>query len=373
MVNFRGAREISIITEKDQAIPGAKEIFASRSCLTSLLDTDRRNEKRSQDSLQYSPELKDNNSSGEDYSKMSVFEIAGIILPVIPLVLEGLESYPLRNDHETFKSFRRAKQERMNFAQELRQVNRELRCLMIDVITKNVSLTSDQRQVLTARNSGAAKFFDVWNEIVKTNSHVLNNAFEETMEDIKNVVEHLQEVLREILQHPSHTGRELLREIIENGRDNPTYSIRKNFSRRFKFARPSLRRHKLLEELRNDIKDLQSVNKELEKPTQFLATGQSIISERSYAPFLDTVRHYSYRLYNTLSKLWSCSCHKSLIAMLRLERRENPETNESNGLRFSLIFTFEHSSPTHHELWAYQETEVSINRKFVLSKFMILM
>ena len=82
---------------------------------------------------------------------MSVFEIAGIVLPVIPLVLEGLKSYPVQNDHETFESFRQAKQERMSFAQELRLVNRELRCLMIDVITKNVSLTSDQRQVLNAR------------------------------------------------------------------------------------------------------------------------------------------------------------------------------------------------------------------------------
>ena len=90
---------------------------------------------------------------------------------------------------------------------------------------------------------------------------------------------HLQEVLEEMLQHPSDAGRELLRDIIENNRDNPRYSIEKNFSRRFKFATPSSRRHKLLEELRNDIKDLQSLNDEHEKPTQFPATGQSIKSE----------------------------------------------------------------------------------------------
>lgn len=297
-------------------------------------------------------------------SNMSGFEIVGLILSVIPLVLEGIKAYPIKECYKSAEAFLQATQERRDFAMQLRRLNSELRYVIIELLTPiNSLVTAKQRLVLTSRKSGGAKLFDVWKEIMKANSCEIEMTFKETFEDIRDVLEHMEDVMKEMVEHtdvPVYAGRELLRAIINNDRDDPKFSIKKMLSKRFKFAKSDSKRRVLIEQMGMDIKVLQALNKEQGAVEKFLATGNSIESQKSYGPrFLDNVRLSSCRLFHTLSNLWRCECHKSPSAMLRLERRETPESNELNCLRFSLIFTFEHSSD---RLWAFQETEILVHQ-----------
>ena len=243
------------------------------------------------------------------------------------------------------------------FAQEIRLVYRELRCLMLHSITKKIPLTPDEQTVLKSPNSGPAKFFDVWSAIVEANHLEMGDIFEVTLEDITEMIEYLQKLLKEMLHHPNDAIWQSLQEILENARYDSTYSIENLFSKMFKFATPNPRRHKLLRKLRSHIKDVQGLNNEHQMSMKLPPTGRPTIYDNSVTPFLDKVRRCSYKLYNTLSGLCNCHCHESLAAMLKLESREAIETTD---IRFSLIFKFQRQ-----EQWEYQESNVSIKQKFV--------
>lgn len=296
---------------------------------------------------------------------MTGFEVAGLVLAVVPLILEGLKAYPKTSVYQTVESFRRARKERREFASQLLLMHTELRFAMIEVFKRiNISLTTDQRRELTATDNVGAKFFDVWNKVFENNSEAIEKAFEHTIEHIRIVLDDIVEVLTEIVKHteiPYDAGSETLRDIIKNHKEDATFSIRKNLSKRFMFAKADQRRHELADQLREDIKLLKKLNKGQEEITKFIAAGNLIESKKSHAPFLDRVRSYSNNLYKAISNNWQCGCHKSPSVMLRLERRETSETKEN--IRFSLFLTFEHNTTGHDELWAFQEAEVSVDQK----------
>jgi len=299
-------------------------------------------------------------------SGMTAFEIAGLVLAVVPLILEGFEAYPDSRPLQYLRIFAGAKLERREFARQLMLMNSELRFAMLDNFTRiNVLLTSSQRQVLGASESMGADFFTVWNEVWKSNSEDMKTAFSHTIEHIKDVLDNMMELLNEMVKHTEISrgaGRATLKEIIENHDKDRTFSIT-NFSKRFKFASSDSKRRKLIKRMGDDIELLKRLNEGQDKMTKFIAAGKLIESQECHGPFLDRVRGYCDNLYRALSNIWRCDCHKSPSAMLRLEKRKTPETQEVNDLRFFLILTFEHCAVGHEKLLAYQETEICVLQK----------
>ena len=295
--------------------------------------------------------------------RMSAIDIAGLVLAVVPLILEGFEAYPDSRPMQYLRTFSAAKLERREFARQLMLMNSELRFAMLDIFTRiNVLLTPAQRNVLGASDSMGAEFFTVWGEVWKSNSEEIQGAFLHTIEHIKYVLDNMMELLNEMVKHTEisrHAGRETLMKIIENHDKDRTFSIR-NFSKRFKFANSDSKRRKLIKRMGDDIDVLKRLNEGQEKMTKFIAAGKLVESQQSHGPFLDRVRGYCDNLYGALANIWQCECHKSPSAMLRLEKRDTPETKEANDLRFSLLLTFEHSAVGHQKLLAYQETEICV-------------
>jgi hypothetical protein len=299
---------------------------------------------------------------------MSGFEVAGLVLAVIPLVVEGLNSYPVQTVAKRSAAFVKTKRELQEFAQELRELRRELRSALIDIIMSikpALNLSPEERLALTARNSGGSKFFEVWNQILKTNSALIENALEHTIEDIKEVIEHMQRALVEMLQYhqiPPDSGADILKEIIRSDRDK-TFPIKHSLTQRLNFAMSQPRRRALLREIRDDVDCLQRLHREQEQITRLLKTTANLSTKESRgsrSPVLDTVRDPSCILYDTISKVWKCDCHKPISVMLRLERRETL-VEEWGTLPFCLIFTFQHSAGSHKES---QETEILVNQMY---------
>jgi len=297
---------------------------------------------------------------------MSAFEIVGLVLAVVPLVLKGFQAYPDSKLNQYSKSFIGAKLERREFARKLDLMNSELRFAMLDILTRiNVLLTAEQREVLTAYNSMGAQFFDVWSEIWKRNPDETRSAFSHTIEHVRDVIENMVEILNEMLKHTKispNTGREMLREIIACHNKDKAFAIT-SFSSRFMFMKSDSKRRKLIKRMGENIEWLKRLNEGQTKVTNFITAGKAVGSQESHGPFLHRVRGYCDTLYHALSNIWQCSCHISPSAMLRLEKRETPETKEINNLRFSLFLTYERSAEGLEGLWTFQETEVSVDQR----------
>lgn len=298
---------------------------------------------------------------------MSGFELAGIILAVIPLVLEGLKAYPKSGVYKTSKAFIHAKKERREFAAQLLLMHTELRFAVIEVFKQiNLSLTVDERRELTAADSVGSRFFDLWKRVAAANPDVIEKEFEHTIDHIKDVLEDMVEVLNEMMKHTAisyDAGRQSLKAILKDHNDDTMFSIKRNLSERFKFAYSDSTRHKLLERMREDIKLLKKLNKGQAQLKDFIAAGHSIELQKSHIPFLDRVRNGSDNIYHALSNIFHCGSHESHSAMLKLETRDAPERKNSD-LRFSLILTFESSSLGNQDGWVFQESEIRIDQKF---------
>ena len=301
---------------------------------------------------------------------MTGFEVAGLILAVIPLILEGIKTYPKTAIYKSAASFVRATQERRKFASNLLLLHSELRFVMIQIMKPlNPSLTPEQREILTGTDTVGARFFEVWKQVSEARREAVQKAYRPTIEHIKPMLHDMVKMLSEMLKHSEisyDAGREVLKAVIKNHSDG-TLSITKNLAKRFKFAKSDPRRSVLIDQMRENIKLLKTLVKGQEQLTNFVADGDSIESQLSQGPFLDTVRGYSRNLYDALSTMWRCSCHKSPSAMLRLERRETPEVKASE-LLFSLVLTFEHSSED-QATWAFRETQVYVSHKSIIPCF----
>jgi polyhydroxyalkanoate synthesis regulator phasin len=220
-------------------------------------------------------------------------------------------------------------------------------------------LTPDQRRVLSSVDSIGADFFKVWNEVWTANSGDVQIAFAQTIHHIRDVLNNMEELLNEMVKHTDiskNAGRETLLEIIKIHEKDKTFTISR-FSKRFMFAKSDSKRRKLIKRMGEDIELLKELNEGQEKMNKFIAKGKEIEFQGSHGRFLDRVRGYCDNLYHALSNR-RCECHESSSAMLRLEKRETPETKEGNELRFSVILIFEHTTAR-----ALQETEIRVEYK----------
>ena len=303
---------------------------------------------------------------------MSGFEVAGLVLAVVPLILEALKAYPKVSNGT--RAFRRAKQERREFAGQLLLMHTELRCAMITVFKQiNISLTVEQRRELVDVDKVGAQFFSLWENVRKANPKVIEREFEHTVDHMKDLLDDMAEILREMVRYSEidyDTGREALRAILKGHVEDETFSTTKHLAARFKFAKSDSTRRELLERMGDKIKMLEKLNKVQAQIKQFVAAGNLIEAQKSHAPFLDKVRAYSNNLYHAVSTIWQCGSHESHRAMLMLEKRETPDT-KTDVIRFSLILTYEEPLHDGQDHWCSHGTEICIKQKYTYLPLLI--
>jgi hypothetical protein len=300
---------------------------------------------------------------------MSFFEITGLVLAIVPLILEGFKAYPNAVPVNFWRALFNAKIKRRNFAIKLEHIHTELRFAVISILMRiNASFTPEQQEVLTANNRIGADFFNVWNEIWKINSEEVEFKFTHIIENIKDIPQHMADLLNEMLKHTeisACTSKETLRKIIKHHEQDKTFTIT-NFSKRFMFAASDSKRHKLIKRMEEDIELLKKLNKGQRTVEKFIAHAKLMEPQESHVSFLKKVQNYCEILHNSLSKIWQCRCHKCPSALLRLEYRKAPESKECSSIQFSLFLTFKFSVES-EEIWDYQETEISIDQTYIYS------
>jgi polyhydroxyalkanoate synthesis regulator phasin len=300
---------------------------------------------------------------------MSGFEIAGIVLAVVPLIWDAIKDTPETSVGKGGHAFINATAERQEFADELLFAHNAIRKAMLDIFLRiNIFLTDSQRKLVTDPNTMGANFMQVWNAIYDANSAEVKNTLYTTIEDIRPVLETMEKILIEMVSHTkisSDEGREKLRNIVKMDQSG-TLSITKHLRQRFRFAKSHPHRLKLMKSLKKNVKYLNSLVETQAKSAALLAEGDVIESQKQSGQFLEKIRGYSENLHDALSRIWNCQCHTSRSVMLKLEKREAPTNRQTGDLRFSLILTSTHSRNEENcDSWTFCETDVSVNSTYI--------
>ena len=291
---------------------------------------------------------------------MSAWEIVGIVLAVLPLVIEGLDAFP----ESSIIKVLTAKRKRKEFIRELTNVQSGLRYAIEKLlIATDAELQPEQWAALgQSRTIKGAQFFDLWNDVLRANPWLLET---NTGGDIKFVVDDMQSILSQVVEHtavPRDAGTDVLIGLLRNHKSDPSFPMTTGLYKRFMFARSDRKRRILLDRMKNNIQWLRDLNDEHElmKPT-FRGPTRSTLSTSAaeHCSFLHKIRDQCNYLYDALSEVWKCDCHKSPSAMLRLEKRE---AKGDDTIRFSLFLTFESDIDGRGiRKWEYREAEISID------------
>jgi hypothetical protein len=291
---------------------------------------------------------------------MSGFEVAGIVLAVVPLVWNAWKDVPETRVGKITRSFLFAKTQKGQFADKFLSFDAALRDVMFDIFTPiNHALTSSQRQLLTQTETVGATFFRVWKEIYTESSDGIRAVLSHSINDILPIVERMEKILIEIVVGTGvspEDGRAELRKLVEHS----TAGL--SVGQRIKFAKSSSKRDKLATELKNCIDDVKMITKVEEKRARFVSEGAMIESQKYGPAFLEKVRLCAKNIHEALSTVWKCGCHTTPSAMLKLEKRDAATEREGQSLKFSLILTFNHCTwPNDAHISTFRETHVRVN------------
>ena len=274
------------------------------------------------------------------------FELAGIILAIIPLYDEAVTIAGVKKMVE-------ANRERRQIAGKLLVVNASLRHATLRLFHKlDPDLTLDQWDALEVQGVTGSKFLDIWREISEACPAVRNEelwlAIEETL---KNVATALVKVLKHTKIEDAATG---LREIITEHEKNPKPFSKGSVFERFMFGASDRNRSRQLKDLSEATGNLLMFTKFVAAENRDTRAHSRAASEnhKRYVRDLNNVRTHCRKLYGCLFNHWKCECHLSRRAMLKLENR----TSDIN-LHFSIILAFENPSD---DCWGYQKTRISI-------------
>src|SRR5579862_360278 len=101
---------------------------------------------------------------------MSGFEVVGVVLAVLPLILSGLEAY----SDSSLDRILRAKQLRQEFARDLRSIFTALRFAMNRLFYRaDAQLTPVQWETLDTMKTTGSHFCDIWKDMIAKNLQLL--------------------------------------------------------------------------------------------------------------------------------------------------------------------------------------------------------
>lgn len=329
---------------------------------------------------------------------MSGFEVAGLILAIIPLYDQAVKTA------ETAKKARKANHERRKFAKHLLMVDAALRSAALKLFESlDAELTPDQWNALQKRDVEGSKLLEIWREISKVCPTARDDnlwvAIEVTLDEIaealvkvvkytkmsKNVGTDSREMLRKIsgdtaegltIQHRTnpnptdvlaaseHNGSKgvkkssdsigiqseawedsanFLRDVIRRRETDPDPFSNVGVFGRFMFATSHRSRTEQLDNLSTLCQTLRTLTVDVidEKSNPTVRSKANHANQKRYARDLNRVRIHCHKLYGSLFKNWKCKCHASPRALLRLESRTS--NIDILDLRFSIILEFEDS------------------------------
>jgi hypothetical protein len=154
---------------------------------------------------------------------MSGFEIAGIVLAVIPIIHDALKDAPETGIGKQGSAFRQAARRRREFALKLFLIDTELRNSMLDIFKwVKLPLTDVQWDHLMSKRTMGPKLLQIWNDLLETLPQEMNTAFKNALEEIRDVLESIEEILVAIVVHTHISyddGRQKLRSIAKDKKD----------------------------------------------------------------------------------------------------------------------------------------------------------
>jgi hypothetical protein len=288
-----------------------------------------------------------------------------LLIAVIPLLLDVIENYPATRCKGTAASvISKMRMERRYCARDLDQLHCELRTFLFRIVTDGESLTMDQWDSVTTGNCEPKLFFDTWKAVVDQNGDIIQELTEnETIEEVVgNTLGMLQEML--YLDPPPRSMVETLIDVLKIGREYARVYLEEHLSRIFKFISPNKMRQGLIYQLKEDVILVKSLNKAPNKiPEHRTRTPQR--SKDEFPAVIDIGRRYSSILHNTLSTLWSCTCHRIQSAMLRLGPKKLNLNDAFESPFFTVVFRFERDpSELQARSPSCQETDIYILKTY---------
>ena len=301
-------------------------------------------------------------SSGESDFSMSTLNTIGVILAAIPLVLELIQAYPVRTCGP--EQYEEGQRERKSFTAELRHVYFLLLDFLRDLILDNVSDMPEERKIdLGSYDCERRKFLEVWEGVMNDNYDSIKMAARNTGNDLETVVQSLRRVLQTMFHISEDSILSTLNDFIKREKRESRRALDRKLSSKFKFGkRGAAIRNKMLDELTNAaelVKNLRPV------PSSKIHRSKASKKTRERFPAaLETGRKYAYLLHKSMAKLWDCSCHNCMEALLRIRSSASPSVNDFTEPAYSLIFTFELKPMSGQSTWAYQEVDLYLQETY---------
>jgi hypothetical protein len=290
---------------------------------------------------------------------MSGFEIAGVVLAVLPLVIDGLDAC---QDLAVFRLLS-ARSQRRKFVAQLMFVQTILRNRFERLLhTLEVELEPGHWDALKSSSVKGSQFFDVWNQVLQAYPELKDTTIGS---EIMFVVEDLQTLLYDVIEHtaiPHDANAEVLIAIIQNHKHDPSFSMTTGLFKRFMFTWRDHGRRELIERMERNLLWIRELCEEHELMKSLIPTSLAKRDVTSNGAFLRTLREHFCCLHSALSGIWKCNCHSSPSAMLKLERRDAKQDCE---VCFSLFLTFEQRTSEGVGEWEFRETKISVDPRYL--------
>ncbi|KAF2470024.1 uncharacterized protein BDR25DRAFT_304010 [Lindgomyces ingoldianus] len=265
---------------------------------------------------------------------MSGFEIAGVVLGSLPLIISALEHYA----------------EGIATAKRFWKYKTELRSLILQVNTERGIFINTLEQLLTGivRGEHMDDFLsnrDLWKEKyvdAKLKSR-LRGAYDIYLGNVRGMEIELRKMMEKLVLGPD---------------GKPQFTDPSTFKQEYRRLKFSISKS----EYSDVLKNLKNYNQQLTRLTkQSLELEPTRSTEnKNRCPNFKAFQSYARSLYTTLKSGWRCGCPGHAVN-LRLENRSNKLATEDEILEktpFRVIFSYTTSSEASASMWDWKEADI---------------
>ncbi|KAF1933464.1 uncharacterized protein M421DRAFT_97603 [Didymella exigua CBS 183.55] len=279
---------------------------------------------------------------------MSGVEIAGLVLGVLPLLIQGIESYnegldPIKSfmrwDKELPQCIRKLRNQHVHYAQTMR--------ILLEPITAEVELA----EMMT--DPGSSQLWKDKEMALKLQDRLQESyhAYQCTIADIERITKQIASKLD--LDRANELKRNDLEALLVGNpkKSNDKFEIRKRI--RFGMSKKTVKA--LLEELNDCNRELERFTEKSEKIETYRKAAKP-----SFATRLQRIQGYAKSLHSSLC--WSCTCKDTHHTSLRLEPRGNLYASGMPISARKTCFTVSFSSlaADASSTWSWQAAEIDI-------------
>ncbi|KAG9250110.1 uncharacterized protein F5Z01DRAFT_428781 [Emericellopsis atlantica] len=284
---------------------------------------------------------------------MSGFEITGVVLGAIPLIISGLEHW--REVAKVCGYYARIRKEHRKCLYDVRLYQilymRNLEELLLPIVDNPDHVTllvNDPDSHHWKSKTLESRLGDRLQESYPLYMEIINN-MKEALEELQKILS-LDNITVQAKLHPSERPQKQT-SLLTSARTKWDYEL---FRIKFSFNEP--KRTKVVDDLKEYNERLEKLLSTSDKITTLKQAASSVYTKSTSAlekVFAET-RRKSGLLYKALQKAWQCSCQHHHFANLRLEHRTLPE------ICFEIILMFA-SSPSNGDKktnqWSFKELQ----------------